>query len=131
MYVDTAKSIQRGKTYIRHLLRESFRQDGKVKHRTIANLSHCSDEEIAAIKLALKHKKNLSALGSVEEVENKQGMRIGAVCFLKEIANRTGLIRVLGNHQNGKLALWQIFARLIDQGSRLSAVRLCRKPCGV
>lgn len=124
MYVDTAKSVQRGKTYIRYLLRESFRQGGKVKHRTIANLSHCSEEEIAAIKLALKHKNNLSNLGSIGEIKTKQGMRIGAVCFLKAIASRTGLIRALGNHQNGKLALWQSFARLIDQGSRLSAVRL-------
>jgi hypothetical protein len=124
MYVDTAKSVQRGKTYIRHLLRESFRKDGKVKHRTIANLSHCSEEEIAAIKLALKHKNNLSTLGSVDEIKTRQGMRIGVVCFLKTIANRTGLVRALGNDQNGKLALWQTFARLIDQGSRLSSVRL-------
>ena len=124
MYVDTAKSVQRGRTYIRHLLRESFRKDGKVKHRTIANLSHCSEEEIAAIKLALKHKNNLSNLGSIGEIRTQQGMRIGAVCFLKAIASRTGLIQALGNHQNGKLVLWQTFARLIDQGSRLSAVRL-------
>jgi transposase len=124
MYVDTAKSKQRGKVYIRHLLRESFREEGKVKHRTIANLSNCPEEEIAAIKLALKHKKDLSKLGSVEEIKTTQGMRIGAVCFLKEIAKRIGLVRVLGKDQNGKLALWQVFARLLDQGSRLSAVRL-------
>jgi transposase len=124
MYVDTAKSKQRGKVYIRHLLRESFREEGKVKHRTIANLSNCPEEEIAAIKLALKHKKDLSKLGSVEEIKTTQGMRIGAVCFLEEIAKRIGLVRVLGKDQNGKLALWQVFARLLDQGSRLSAVRL-------
>lgn len=124
MYVDTAKSNQRGKVYTRHLLRESFREGGKVKHRTIANLSNCSEEEIAAIKLALKHKKNLSKLGSVEEIKTTQGMRMGAVCFLKEIAKRIGLVRALGKDQDGKLALWQIFARLLEQGSRLSAVRL-------
>jgi len=52
MYVDSCKS---GK-YTRHLLRESFRLNGKVLHRTIANLSHCSEAEIKAIKLAFKHK---------------------------------------------------------------------------
>ena len=56
MYVDTSYSTQRGKTYCRHLLRESYREKGKVKHRTLANLSRCNEEEIAAIKLALKHK---------------------------------------------------------------------------
>ena len=44
------------------LLRESYRENGKVKNRTIANLSHCSQEEIDALKLALKYKGNLSEL---------------------------------------------------------------------
>lgn len=33
-----------------------------------------------------------------------------------------GLLRLSERH--GKLALWQVIARIIDQGSRLSAVRL-------
>lgn len=124
MYVDTAYSTQRGKRYPRHLLRESFRENGKVKHRTLANLSHCTSEEIAALKLALKHKGNLASLGSITEVKTKQGMRIGAVLYLKVMAERIGLARALGYHRQGRLALWQVLARLIDQGSRLSAVRL-------
>ena len=124
MYVDTAYSTQRGKSYPRHLLRESFRENGKVKHRTLANLSHCTDEEIAALKLALKHKVNLANLGSIAEVKAKQGMRIGAVLCLKAMAERIGLTKALGYHRQGRLALWQVLARLIDQGSRLSAVRL-------
>ena len=124
MYIDTAYSYQRGKSYCRHLLRDSFREKGKVKHRTIANLSHCSDEEIAALKLALKHKENLTNLISVEEVTAKQGMRIGAVFCLNTVADGIGLSGALGHHRQGKLALWQIMARCIDQGSRLSAVRL-------
>lgn len=59
MYVDTSKS--QGK-YVRYLLRENYRENGKIKHRTIANISRCSDEEIEAIRLALKHKKDLSSL---------------------------------------------------------------------
>ena len=43
-----------GKTYESIYLRESFRQDGKVKKRDIANLTHCDPAEIAAIELALK-----------------------------------------------------------------------------
>ena len=124
MYVDTAYSIQGGKSYRRYLLRESFREDGKVKHRTLANLSHCSEEEIAALKLALKHKGDLAELISIEEIGTKQGMRIGAVFCLKAIAERIGLSRALGYHREGRLALWQVLARCIDQGSRLSAVRL-------
>jgi len=124
MYIDTAYSTQHGRSYRRHLLRESFRENGKVRHRTFANLSHCSEEEISALKLALKHKGNLTQLMSIEEVKTKQGMRIGAVFSLKAMAERMGLTRALGNDRQGRLALWQVLARLIDQGSRLSAVRL-------
>jgi len=124
MYVDSSSYTQGGKTYTRHLLRESYREGGKVKNRTHANLSHCSEEEIAAIKLALKYKSNLALLGSVEDVQMEEGSRVGAVFCLHMIAQRIGLVKVLGKSQEGLLALWQIYARLIDQGSRLSAVRL-------
>jgi hypothetical protein len=120
MYVDTSHR----KTYTRYLLRDSFREDGKVRHRTIASLSSCSQEEIAAIKLALKHKGDLAHLVSIKEVKTREGIRIGAVYSLKVIADRIGLTRALGNDRQGKLALWQAQARLMDQRSRLRAVRL-------
>lgn len=122
MYVDASKS--HGK-YTRFLLRENYREDGKVKHRTIANLSHCSVEEIDAIKLALKHKKNLAELVSLsKDITLHQGCSVGAVCAIYDIARQLGIHRALGPTREGKLALWQVIARVIDQGSRLSAVRL-------
>lgn len=124
MYIDTASSTKAGKTYQRHLLRESFREGGKVKHRTIANLSHCSEEEIAAMKLALRYKNNLTQLSSITEINLQHGNRLGAIFCLKVVAERLGLASILGSHRAGRLALWQVFARLMDQGSRLSAVRL-------
>ena len=39
-------------------------------------------------------------------------------------ARRLGIAQALGTTREGKLALWQVIARVIDQGSRLSAVRL-------
>jgi len=88
MYLDAAYSTQGSKTYRRYLLRESYRHEGKVKHRTIANLSHCSEEEIAAIRLALRHKGDLALLGSVKELNAQQGSRIGAVFCLQVAALR-------------------------------------------
>ncbi len=123
MYVDTAKIKRGNKTYTRNLLRTSFREDGKVKHKTILNLSICSEEEIAAIKLALKHKGNLTALSSIEDVKTILGKSIGAVWTMKSIADRTQVSKALGNTAQSRLALLQVIARVIDQGSRLSAVR--------
>ena len=67
MYVDTAKTKRGGKIYTRTLLRTSYREKGKVKHKTLLNLSICSKEEIAAIKLALKHKGNLKTLSTIKD----------------------------------------------------------------
>jgi transposase len=127
MYVDSNKTIINGKEYPRHLLRTSSRKDGKVVHRTIANISDASPEEIAAIKLALKHKKNLTELIPLKgNIKSKQGLSIGAVWLAYDIAKQLGIVAALGNSREGKLALWQVIARLIDQGSRLSAVRLAQ-----
>ena len=125
MFIDSCTYTVNGRTYTRHLLRESFRQEGKVRHRTIANLSHASDAEIKAMKLALKHKHDLQQLGNVnQDIVVQQGLAVGAVMMLWKLAQRLGLAQALGNSQNGKRALWQVFSRVIDQGSRLSAVRL-------
>ena len=125
MFVDTCTYRSHGRTYTRHLLRESYREDGKVKHRTLANLSKASEEEIQAIKLALQNKHQLHVLGNInQDVDVKQGLAIGAVVTLWQVAQRIGLVDALGSSQNAKQALWQVFARVIEQGSRLSAVRL-------
>ncbi|MFZ1136207.1 MAG: IS1634 family transposase [Candidatus Korobacteraceae bacterium] len=115
-----------GKTYESIYLRESFRQDGKVKKRDIANLSHCDPAEIAAIELALKHKGDLAVLASLDSVQLQEGASVGAVCVVAAIARRLGLNQALGSDFAGQLALWQVIARLLDQGSRLSAVRLAQ-----
>lgn len=121
MYLDTC---YRGKS-VRHLLRESYREDGKVKKRTIANITHCSEAEISAIKLALEHKNNLKVLCSTnKDVNLEQGKSIGSAWLVFDIAKKLGIAKALTHSRNGKLALWQVIARVIDQGSRLSAVRL-------
>ncbi|HXZ16545.1 MAG TPA: IS1634 family transposase [Roseiarcus sp.] len=127
VFVDSSLTRLNGRTYPRHLLRETYREDGKVKHRTLANLTHCKPEEVEAIRLALKHKGDLGRiLASAVEggPELKQGPSVGAVWVLAQLARELGVVAALGPSREGKLALWQIVARVLDQGSRLSAVRL-------
>jgi hypothetical protein len=125
MYVDTSTLRRQGKTYTRHLLRESYREAGKVQHRTVANLSQCSEQEIEAIKLAFRHKGDLSEMVSLKESMGlRQGPSMGAAWLLYSLAKELKIAEVLGTGRQGKLALWQVMARIIDQGSRLSAVRL-------
>ena len=122
MFIEKTNSLGNRPCY---LLRENSREGGKIKHRTIANLSACSEEDIAAIRLALKHKKDLAALiNAAPSVALQQGLSVGAVWLVYDMAKQLGITDALGNSKQGKRALWQVIARVIDQGSRLSAVRL-------
>src|SRR4029450_1236741 len=125
MYIDTSRITRGGKTYTRHLLRESYRANGTVRHRTIGNVSHWCAAEIEAMRLALRHKDDLEHLGTIQAaITLTQGMSLGAVWTVYHIARRLGIEKALGTTRAGKLALWQVVARVLDQGSRLSAVRL-------
>jgi hypothetical protein len=128
MYItEVLTKTQKGKISHRCiLLRESYREGGKVKNRTIANLTHSNPNEVAAMRLALAHKDDLSVLKSVDEVELEQGKSIGAAWLVYEVARRLGIEEALGEGREGKLGLWQVMARVMDQGSRLSAVRLAQ-----
>src|SRR4029453_13417240 len=125
MYIDTSHITRGGKTYTRHLLRESSRANGKVLHRTIANVSQCSEAEIEAMRLALRHKEALEHLGTIQDaITLQQGPSFGAVWTVYHVARRLGIAQALGPTREEKLARWQGIARVIDQGPRLSAVRL-------
>jgi hypothetical protein len=128
MFVDDATYRRNGKTYRRVLLRNAYRTQGKVRHDTLANLSQCSDEEIEALKLALKHKGRLAELGTLENnIGAQQGSAVGAVWVLNQLAKQLGITQALGAHRLATLARWLVFATLIEQGSRLSAVRLAQR----
>ena len=115
-----------GKSYESIHLRESYREGAHVRKRDIANLTHCDPKEVAAIELALKFKGDLSALGSLDKIQLRQGLSAGAVWTAYEVARRLGIDSALGHDFAGQLALWQVLARVLDQGSRLSAVRLAQ-----
>ena len=131
MYIERVKSKQKNKVYQQILLRESYREPGAarsaVKKRTLLNLTHHPSEVVEAIELALKHKDDLSALVSLKDVKMAQGQSLGGVYTIFQLARRLGIEKALGTDRQGKLALWQVIARVLDQGSRLSAVRLAKR----
>jgi len=77
------------------------------------------------MRLALRHKEDLEHLGTIQDaITLQQGLSFGAVWTVYHVARRLGIEPALGTTRAGKLALWPVMARVIDQGSRLSAVRL-------
>ena len=102
------------------LLRESFRQDGKVHKRTLANLSHWHPARVEALRRALR--------GDFDHLatEPTSGPVFGLLFALKSLADLLGLSAALGKTRLAKLGLFLVLARVAHQGSRLSAVRWAR-----
>ena len=103
------------------LLRESFRQDGKVKNRTILNISSWPAPRIAALRRLLR-----GELDQDPASEPTCGPVFGLLHALHQVASDLGITAALGHTRLGKLALFLVLARVAHQGSRLSAVRWAR-----
>ena len=101
------------------LLRESYREKGQVKTRTIANITHWDPARIEAVRRALRGDFD----GILEDRSATSGPIFGVLFVLKALADRLGVTRALGKRRFASLALFLILARVAHQGSRLSAVR--------
>lgn len=128
-----------GNSYSSVWLKESYRENGKVKSRYILNLKNWSDEAVNALQFALNSSKinplagtakNKDSMDSAhskinpELISLEQGLSAGALFTVHQLAARLGIIKALGNDPQGTLALWQICARVLEQGSRLSSIRM-------
>jgi len=100
------------------LLREAFRENGKVKNRTLANLSHWPPSRIEALRRARRGDFDGAALSAP-----RLGPIFGLLYGLKHIADTLGLTAALGKTALGKRGLFLVLARVAHRGSRLSAVR--------
>src|SRR5580693_9860954 len=75
MHVETSRSHQvlsdgTERTYERHLLRRSFRDGGKVRKETLANLSHLPPEAITAIRAVLAGQTLIDADAAFEVIRS-------------------------------------------------------------
>lgn len=102
------------------LLREAYREAGKVKNRTLANLTRWKPDRIEALRRALKGEFDGLA-GALQS-----GEIFGVLFALKHLADERGIARALGKSKEATLALFLVLARLAHGGSRLSAVRWAR-----
>jgi len=71
----------------------------------LASLKNYSENEIAAIELALRHKANLTESGSIKDSKITERLSIGGVWMIYEIAQHLGIVDALGNDRQGQLAL--------------------------
>jgi transposase len=104
------------------LLRETYRENGKVRHRTLLNISDLPIERAMAVKRALQGDFDDAALSGKLPFTTRQGPKFGALYALCRIAQDIGLMDVLGTDKMGKLALLMIVGQIIFGKSRLALV---------
>jgi Transposase DDE domain len=103
------------------LLRESFREGGRVKNRTLANLSHWPGEKIAALRAVLRGDKLVPAGEGLEIV---RALPHGHVAAALGLARKIGLDRLItGPKRRRDLILAMIVARLIEPAAKLATAR--------
>jgi hypothetical protein len=104
------------------LLRESYRDGGKVKNRTLKNLSNWPAERIALLRAVLRGDRLVPA---GEGLEIERALPHGHVVAALGTARRIGLERLLphGRERRRTLALALIVARLLEPAAKLATAR--------
>ena len=106
------------------LLRESYREDGKTKNRTLKNLSDWPAEQIEQLRAVLRGEQLLPATDAVEIV---RALPHGHVLAALGTARRIELDALLPRRapqRRRDLALALIVVRLLDPAAKLATARL-------
>ena len=125
MHVETSRSHQvlrdgTERTYERHLLRRSFRDGGKVRKETLANLSHLPPEAIAAVRAVLAGTTLIDADAAFEVTRS---LPHGHAAAVHAMARRLGFPALLGPPGPDRdLAYALVISRVLRPASKLSTI---------
>ena len=122
MHVSTTTRRSGENEYRAVLLRRSYRQDGKVKKETLANLSHLPPEAIDAIRRVLAGE---TLVNAQDAFEIERSLPAGHVNAALAMARRLELAKLLDRSPSRQrdLCLAMIVGRVICPGSKLGMVR--------
>jgi len=119
MYLTVTRKKYKETYHEQVLIRESYREDGKVKNRTILNITNQPKHQIEALAVALKTKKDEPLFNTSNQ---EQGYTVGFSLVILFIAKLLGITTALGKSYEAKIAMVLIAARIVLQSSRLQAL---------
>jgi hypothetical protein len=122
VHVVTTTRRYRGKLYQTHLLRRSYREDGKVKNETVGNLSHLPPPIVDLIRRALKGE----TLVPVEErFEALRSLHHGHVVAVLTAMRRLGFEKLIASRRSRErdLVVALVAARILRPSSKLATTR--------
>jgi transposase len=104
------------------LLRESYRESGKVKTRTLANLSKLPAESIEVLKRSLKGEQLVPATEAFEAISSSHHGHVQAVLLAMQKLGFAELIASRRSRQRD-LVLAMVVARILEPNSKLATTR--------
>ena len=107
--------------YETHLLRRSYREDGKVKNETVANLSHLPADLIEMIRASLAGQAFVPAAAVATVARTRPHGHVAAVHAQAKALGLPGLLGPAGRDRDVALAL--IIARVCRPTSKLATTR--------
>ena len=121
MHVATIKKVVGERVYTSHLLRRTFREGGKVKHQTLANLSALPLNAIDAVRRALRNESTEAA--PLRILRSRPHGHVEAVL---QAIRSLGVARLLGRDdgRERRLVLAMIEHRILAPASKLASARL-------
>lgn len=124
-HVVTTKRIYKDKVYRTHLLRRSYREDGKVKNETLGNLSHLPDALIDIIRRSLQGETFVAVSQAFEVVRSRAHGHVQAVALAMQ---RLGLASVIASQPSRErdLVLAMVAARIVQPDTKLG---ICQHSC--
>jgi transposase len=119
VHVATIKREYQGKTYVTHLLRHTYREDGKVKHLTVGNLSDLPDDLIEVIRKRLAGE---PLPAENDDFEIVRSLPHGHVAAVLGTLQKIGLDRLVASKpcREARLVTAMIVLRIIAPGSKLA-----------
>jgi transposase len=119
-----AKIVRRyqGRAYVSYLLRHSFRDGNRVRHRTLANLSHLPESLIQIVQRALKGEKFVAA---AEAFRTTGGLPHGHVCAVLGTLRKLQLDTLIASEPSRQrdICLALIVERILFPASKLASLR--------
>ena len=122
VHVATTTRRYKDKTYHTHLLRRTFREDGKVKHETLGNISHLPAHVIDLIRRALKGETLVNPEDAFSCLRSRPHGHVAAVLGTLKQLGLPALIAARASRLRA-LVIAMITARVIDARSKLATAR--------
>ncbi|MCL5942490.1 MAG: IS1634 family transposase [Actinobacteria bacterium] len=117
----TTRRHYKGKVYETHLLRRSYREDGRVKNETVGNISHLPRHLIEIIRRSLKGE---VFLGQDEPLRVVRSLPHGDAAAVYAEAQALGFPDILGPAcRERDLALALILSRVLHPAAKLASGR--------